>query len=137
MGCLVYGHSPTRAPFRLFGPQSKVPGVASNATNSPGHQWMGRVTWQVRPSIFNEAGYAYSYGAIVSDPTGSLARSNSPDVANAIKLPFTSQLNRIPSVLFDDAFSNLASFGQYRDYDRNHNVFDNASWIRGRHAMKF
>src|SRR6266704_1469582 len=137
MGRLIYDHIPTKEPFGLFGPQSAVPGVGSTSTNSPGHQWMGRVTWQVRPSIFNEAGYAYSYGAIVSDPTGSLARSNSPDVANAIKLPYTSQLNRIPSVLFDDAFSNLASFGQYRDYDRNHNVFDNASWIRGRHAMKF
>src|SRR6266704_520252 len=137
MGRPIYNHSQTKEPFGLFGPQSAVPGVGSTSTNSPGHQWMGRVTWQVRPSIFNEAGYAYSYGAIVSDPTGSLARSNSPDVANAIKLPYTSQLNRIPSVLFDDAFSNLASFGQYRDYDRNHNVFDNASWIRGRHAMKF
>src|SRR5882724_644332 len=137
MGRLVYDHIPTKEPFGLFGPQSRVPGVANNSTNSPGHQWMGRVTWQIAPSIFNEAGYAYSYGAIVSDPTGSLARSKSPDVANLIKLPYPAQLNRIPSVLFADAFSNLGGFGEYRDYNRNHNVFDNASWIRGRHAMKF
>jgi hypothetical protein len=137
MGRLVYDHIPTKEPFGLFGPQSRVPGVANNSTNSPGHQWMGRVTWQIAPSIFNEAGYAYSYGAIVSDPTGSLARSNSPDVANAIKLPYTAQLNRIPNLLFDDEFSSLAGFGEYRDYNRNHNAFDNVSWIRGRHAMKF
>jgi len=137
MGRLVYDHIPTKEPFGLFGPQSRVPGVANNSTNSPGHQWMGRVTWQIAPSIFNEAGYAYSYGAIVSDPTGSLARSNSPDVANAIKLPYTAQLNRIPNLLFDDGFNSLAGFGEYRDYNRNHNAFDNASWIRGRHAMKF
>ncbi|MGB4785028.1 MAG: carboxypeptidase-like regulatory domain-containing protein, partial [Candidatus Acidiferrum sp.] len=137
MGRLVYDHIPTKEPFGLFGPQSAVPGVGSTSTDSPGHQWMGRVTWQITPRIFNEAGYAYSYGAIVSDPTGSLARSNSPDVANLIKLPYPVQLNRIPSLLFDDAFSNLASFGEYRDYNRNHNAFDNASWIRGRHAMKF
>ncbi|HZE80965.1 MAG TPA: TonB-dependent receptor [Candidatus Polarisedimenticolia bacterium] len=137
MGRLVYDHIPTKEPFGLFGPQSKVPGVANNATDSPGHQWMGRVTWQITPSIFNEAGYAYSYGAIVSDPTGSLARSKSPDVANLIKLPYPAQLNRIPNLLFDDDFSSLAGFGEYRDYNRNHNAFDNMSWIRGRHAMKF
>src|SRR5229473_2954556 len=137
MGRLVYDHIPTKEPFGLFGPQSSVPGVANTSTDSPGHQWMGRVTWQISPSIFNEAGYAYSYGAIVSDPTGSLARSNSPDVANAIKLPYTAQLNRIPNLLFDDGFNSLAGFGEYRDYNRNHNAFDNASWIRGRHAMKF
>ena len=137
MGRLVYDHIPTKEPFGLFGPQSRVPGVASNATNSPGHQWMGRVTWQIAPSVFNETGYAFSYGAIVSDPTGSLARSKSPDVANAIKLPYPAQLNRIPNLLFDDGLNDLAGFGEYRDYNRNHNVFDNLSWNRGRHAMKF
>src|SRR5258708_8939221 len=137
MGCLVYDHIPTREPFGLFGPQSKVPGVASNATNSPGHQWMGRVTWQIAPSVFNETGYVYSYGAIVSDPTGSLARSKSTDVASTIKLPYAAQLNRIPNLLFDDGLDNLAGFAEYRDYNRNHNVFDNLSWTRGRHAMKF
>jgi hypothetical protein len=137
MGRVVYDHIPTKEPFGLFGPQSSVPGVGGTSTDSPGHQWMGRVTWQITPSMFNEAGYAYSYGAIISDPTGSLARRNSPDVANAIKLPYPVQLNRIPSLTFDDALSNLAGFGEYRDYNRNHNVFDNASWIRGRHAMKF
>jgi hypothetical protein len=40
-------------------------------------------------------------------------------------------------LLFDDEFSSLAGFGEYRDYTRNHNAFDNVSWIRGRHAMKF
>jgi Carboxypeptidase regulatory-like domain len=137
MGRLVYDHIPTTEPFGLFGGSRLVPGVANTSTDSPGHQWMGRVTWQVTPSIFNEAGYAYSYGAIISDPTGSLARTNSPDVANAIKLPYPVQLNRIPDLVFDDSLSNIAGFGQYRDYNRNHNVFDNASWIRGRHAMKF
>jgi hypothetical protein len=78
MGRLVYDHIPTTEPFGLFGPQSLVPGTATTSTDSPGHQWMGRVTWQVTPSVFNEAGYAYSYGAIVSNPTGSLAKSNSP-----------------------------------------------------------
>jgi len=137
MGRLVYDHIPTKEPFGLFGPQSRVPGVANNSTNSPGHQWMGRATWQVTPNIFNEVGYAYSYGAIVSDPTGSLAKSKSTDVAGTIKLPYPVQLNRIPNLLFDDGFNNLAGFGEYRDYNRNHNVFDNLSWIRGRHALKF
>ncbi len=137
MGRFVYDHIPTKEPFGLFGPQSSVPGVASNQTDSPGHQWMGRATWQVTPSIFNEAGYAYSYGAIVSNPTGSLARTNSPNVVAAIRLPYAAQLNRIPNLVFGNGLSSLAGFGEYLDYNRNHNLFDNLSWTRAAHAFKF
>ena len=137
MGRATWDHIPTVEPFGLFGPQSRVPGVATTQTDSPGHQYMGRATIQLTPSLFNEIGYAYSYGAIVSDPTGSLSSKKSTDVIAAVQLPYPQQLNRIPNLLFDDGFENLSGFGQYRDYNRNHNLFDNLSWNRGSHALKF
>ncbi len=137
MGRLVYDHIPTAEPFGLFGPQSSIPGVANTATDSPGHQWMGRATYQITPSIYNEAGYAYSYGAIVSDTTGTLSSKVSTDVAAAVKLPHPVTLGRIPNILFDDGLDSLVGFGSYRDYNRNHEIFDNLSWIRGKHSMRF
>ena len=137
MGRIVYDHLPTKEPFGLFGPQSNIPGVANTATDSPGHQYMGRATIQISQNILNETGYAYSYGAIISDTTGSLSAKTSPDVAAAIHLPYPRQLSRIPSLSFDDGFDSLFGFGQYRDYNRNHNLFDNLSWNHGHHALKF
>jgi len=137
MGRLVYDHIPTQEPFGLFGPQSPIPGVANTQTDSPGHQWMVRANYQLSANKINEVGYSYSYGAIVSDTTGSLASKNSPNVATAVKLPYPQQLTRIPNLLFDDNLSSLAGFGQYRDFNTNHNIFDNFSWIHGRHALKF
>lgn len=127
---------PTKEPYGLFGPQSSIPGVANTSTDSPGQQVMGRVTTQIKSSLFNELGYAYSYGAITSDTTGTLARAKSPDVVGAIKLPYTVSLARVPNVGFAD-LSGAAGFGEYRDFNYNHNLFDNLSWTLGKHSLKF
>jgi hypothetical protein len=137
MGRMIRDHIPTTEPFGLFGPQSPIPGVATTATDSPGNQYMGRATMQFSQNVLNELGYAYSYGAIVSDPTGSLGTKQSPHVAAAVQLPYARQLNRIPNLIFDDNLSSLVGFGQYRDFNYNHNLFDNFSWNHGRHALKF
>jgi hypothetical protein len=138
MGRFINDVIPTQEPFGLFGPQANLPGVGNTKTNSPGQQLMGRATFQISERLYNELGYAYSYGAITSDPTGLAARSKSPDVASAVKLPYAVTLDRIPSVVFDDfSGGTIGSFGQYRDFNRNHNLFDNFSWTKGHHAMKF
>src|SRR6266568_8982443 len=136
MGRFINDHIPTQEPFGLFGPQATLPGVGNTKTNSPGQQWMGRVTAQISERIYNEAGYAYSYGAITSDPTGLISRTNSPDIAAATHLPYSATLNRVPSLAFDDA-ETQGGFGQYRDYNRNHNAFDNLSWTAGKHSTKW
>jgi hypothetical protein len=89
-----------------------------------------------------EPGYAYSYGAIISNPIGVVAAGNSPDVAAAVKLPFTSSLSRVPSLTFTGAApstgaSGPGSFGPYRDYNRNHAAFGNVTKIWGNHTFKF
>ena len=111
---------------------SALPGVATTSSNAPGRNFTARVTMTVSPTTLNEVGYAYSYGGIVSDPTGLDTNANSPDVAGAITLPLTSTIPRIP----DLGFTGVVGFGPYRDFNRNHNVFDNFTRILGRHTMK-
>jgi hypothetical protein len=141
---LIHDNIPTKEPFGVFGPQASLPGVANTTTNSPGQQWMGRMVEQISNQAFNEIGYAYSYGAITSDPTGLIAKTNSPDVAalsdgtigTANALPFAVTLNRIPTLSFDDG-DTQGGFGQYRDYNRNYNLFDNLNLTIRKHATKY
>ncbi len=123
---------PTIEPGGLF-TASPLPGVATTSTNSPGRNYLGHFTAPLSATLVLDGGYAHSSGAIVSDPTGSILKANSPDIAAT--LPFTSTLNRVPSVTFQGG-SSLTSFGQYRDYDRNHNVFANVSKILGSHSLR-
>jgi hypothetical protein len=136
MGRYIHDGIPTKEPYGLFGPQTSIPGVASTSTDSPGQQIMGRINTQISNSVFNELGYAYSYGAITSDTTGLLARSNSPDIAQATNLPYKVTLHRVPNVGFAD-ISGIAGFGEYRDFNYNHNVFDNVSYVLGKHSLRF
>jgi hypothetical protein len=83
--------------------------------------------------LINEAGYAYGYGAIVSDPTGLDASVNSPDIN--VKLPYAVSLGRIPTMNFGGV-STLTGYGPYRDYNRNHNWFDNLTKTWKSHTLK-
>jgi hypothetical protein len=125
---------PTEEPGGLF-TGAVLPGVATTKTDSPGYSWVVRSAQTLRSNLLNEAGYAFSYGAIVSRPIGLNVTENSPNVAAAVKLPFVSTLNRIPSIA--PGYSGVAGFGPYDDFNRNHNFYDNMTWIRGRHTFKF
>jgi hypothetical protein len=85
-----------------------------------------------------DAGYAYSSGAIISDPTGQVLTVHSPDIKP--KLPFPVTLGRIPALVFCSAGSPCAQgvggFGPYRDYNHNHNVFGNVSKTLGQHSLR-
>ena len=135
MGRFENDSIPTVEPGGLF-TGSALPGVATTSTNSPGKQFSIRATSTIRPAIVNEVGYNYSYGGVTSDPTGLGAAANSPDVVTAIKVPFTVQVPRIPNLNFRDT-EGLFGFGSYRDFNRNHNWFDNLSLSHGKHTFKF
>ena len=55
-------------------------------------------------------------------------------------MPFPVTLGRIPALVYCSASSPCAQgvggFGPYRDYDRNHNVFANASKTLGQHSIR-
>jgi hypothetical protein len=126
---------PTQEPGGLF-TGDVLPGVATTSTNSPGWQAMGHYTYTIKPTLLNDGGYGFNYSAIISDPIGLNLSANSPDVINAITLPFASTLDRVPSLAIN-GISSIAGFGSYRDYNRDHNVFDNMTWIKGKHSFKF
>src|SRR5262249_41736492 len=99
---------PTQEPGGLF-TNNQIPGVAATNTNTPGRNVLGRVAQAVTPKLFNETGFAYSYGAIISRPTGLNSRANSPDI-NPL-LPFQSTLNRIPNI--NPGYTGVSGYGPY------------------------
>ena len=124
---------PTVEPRGLF-TGAALPGVSTTSTNSPGRGVNIRLTGTIKPTLINEGGYSYSYGAIISDPIGLDASVNSPDIR--LKLPFAVTLGRIPTMNFGGV-SSVSGFGPYRDYNRNHAWFDTLTKITGKHTLKF
>ncbi|MBS1867950.1 MAG: adenylyl cyclase, partial [Acidobacteria bacterium] len=130
---------PTQEPGGLFTGLG-VPGVATTSTNSPGRNFVAHATYVIRPTLVNDAGYSFSWGAVLSSPVGLLKSSNSPDISPT--LVFNTGVPRIPDIDFCALTANacgqgLTGFGPYRDYNKNHNIFDSLTWIRGHHSLKF
>ena len=113
-----------------------VPNISQTNTQSPGKNIVVALNTVIAPTLLNELQYAWSYGAVLSTNTGQLGASNSPDVASAIALPYPETLNRIPSISFGTSSASFFGFGSYRDYNKNHNVFDNVTKIVGNHTIK-
>jgi len=114
-----------------------LPGVATTSTNAPGHNYTVRGTITLNPTFLIEAGYGYSYAAIISNVLGLIGSDNSPDVNPT--LPFATTLGRIPTLTFAGTLStgsNIDGFGPYNDFNKNHTAFVNASKVLGRHAIK-
>ncbi|MFY9584862.1 MAG: carboxypeptidase regulatory-like domain-containing protein, partial [Candidatus Acidiferrales bacterium] len=133
-GRFVNDSIPTVEPGGVF-TGSALPGVATTNTNAPGRSFTTRITMTLSPTVLNELGYAYSYGAVLSDPTGLDSSTASSDVGPAITRPLSSTIARVPDLAFIRN-SGLFGFGPYRDFNRNHNFFDNFTRILGRHTVK-
>jgi hypothetical protein len=131
-GKLLWDAIPSTEPGGLF-TASPIAGVSGTATDSPGHNFTVRGTYTLSPTLLLEAGYGYSYGAIISNITGTIAQSASPDIKPT--LPFAPTILRVPTVTLT-GLSSLTGFGPYQDYNRNHSVFGNVSKIMGRHSIK-
>jgi len=132
-GRYIQDSIPTIEPGGLF-TGLNLPGVATTTTNSPGKGVVIRATSSFSPTLVNEGGYAYSYGAIISRVAGSISSAASPDVK--VTLPYPSTIARIPSLGFTNG-SSVTGFGPYDDFNRNHNVFDSLTKVAGRHTLKF
>ncbi len=123
---------PTQEPGGLF-TGSALPGVSTTSTNSPGRNWTARYFWTISPSLINDGGFSYSYGAIISQPIGLI----SSDVSKiSIPLPFRSTLDRVPGLNIS-GLSSLTGFGPYDDFNRNYNWYDNVTKLVGNHELKF
>lgn len=135
-GRMIYDEIPTVEPGGAFTNASSLPGVGNTVnqsnTNSPGHNYLGRATWTPTPTLVVEGGYDYSYGAILSSPTGYIAQKTSPDIQPT--LPFPTTLGIIPVLSFTGATS-LTSSGQYDVLSVDHNVFGQATKTLGTHTL--
>jgi hypothetical protein len=123
---------PTQEPGGLFTGLG-IPGIANTSTNSPGRNIAAHATITFTPTLLLDAGYAYSYGAVLSTPSGLDLVANSPDIRPT--LPFGLS-PRIPDLAFNDG-QTISGFGPYRDYNWNHNAFGNLTKTIGRHQLKF
>ena len=123
---------PTVEPGGLFTGLG-IPGVATTSTNAPGRNISVHGTVSFSPTLLSDMGYAYSYGAVISTPSGLALSANSPDINPT--LPFGLG-PRIPSLNFNDT-QGVGGFGPYKDYNRNHNAFFNLTKVLGKHTLKF
>jgi hypothetical protein len=124
---------PTVEPGGLFTGLG-VPGVATTSTNAPGKNVSVHGTVTFSPTMLADMGYAYSYGAVISAPSGLILSANSPDVAPTLPYGLGP---RLPGLNFTNATQGLAGFGPYNDYNRNHNAFFNLTKVIGNHSLKF
>ncbi len=124
---------PTQEPGGIY-TGLPLPGVANTQSNTPARVFAGHVTAALSPTLVNDAGYTYSWGGITSDPIGTMARANSPDIKPA--LPFASSAAVVPLLTFQNG-QGLSGFGPYRDYDKDQTVFDALSKSLGNHSLKF
>jgi outer membrane receptor protein involved in Fe transport len=123
---------PTIEPGGLF-QGNGYPGVNTTSTNAPGRIWLGHMTYVISPTFLVEGGYAYSHGALLSDPIGLTLNANSPDIKPT--LPYVSTLARVPALTFNGA-PTVTTYGPYRDYNRNHNVFGTVTKTLHTHTLR-
>jgi len=123
---------PTTEPGGLFS-CSTFPGGCVTHTKSPGRNFVVHATNTIRPTLLNEAGFAFTRSEIISNPDGLTAKSKDPDIN--VKEPFTNTQGVVPNLAFTSG-TTLAGYGPYKDYNRNYNFFDNVTWIKGRHTVR-
>jgi len=139
-GKFLHDTNPTIEAGGLF-TSLPVNGIATTSTNSPGHQYNIAATYTPTAKLVIEAGYRYSYGAILSSVIGAENFSQSPDVKTALAsaLPFANLLGRVPTITFCSPAcgTGISDFGPYSDYNVNHTVYGNVTKVLGSHTLKF
>ena len=124
---------PTTEPGGLFS-CSTFPGGCTTNTNSPGRQLSVHAVNVIRPNVLNDVAFTWNYSAIVSTPVGLTAKVNATDI-NPTE-PFANPDGVVPNLSFTGG-TTLAGIGPYKDYNRNYNLLESLSWIKGRHTFRF
>ena len=124
---------PTTEPGGLFtGPPS--PMAPSPTPTRPGRALVMHALNTIRPTMLNEAGFNFSQSRIVATPVGLTSKANSPDINPAE--PFANTQGVVPTVTLTGGTS-IIGYGPYNEHNRNYTFFDNVTWIKGRHTLKF
>ena len=134
-GRYIQDNVPTTEPGGLFA-GSPLPGISSTSTNAPGRNVVAHVTAQLSSSIVNEVAYNYSWGAINSNITGLI---DDPAFTGSLvnNLPFSDPYNRVPGVSITALSGVAIPVSPYFERNIDKNLYDNLSWVRGSHSLRF
>ena len=124
---------PTQEPGGLF-TGAVVPGVGTTSTNAPGRSYVVHAVNTLRPTLLNDAAFNFTQSAIHSTAIGLLQKSLNPDIN--VPEPFANTQQIVPELTFTGG-SSIAGFGPYDEFNRNYNIFESVTWIKGRHTLKF
>src|SRR5207248_1495788 len=89
-------------------------------------------TLTLTPTLLIDAGYRYSYGALINKAVGAINFDKSPDIKSAVgsTLPFANLLGRVPALTVT-GISTTGPAGQtspaapYNDFNVNHTYYGN------------
>jgi hypothetical protein len=125
---------PTTEPGGLFAGEP-LPGISSTATNAPGKNFVAHATAILTPTIVNEAGFNYSWGAINSELTGIV---DSPSFTGALtnNFPYTDPYKRVPGVSIVGLTGVALPAAPYHERNIDKEVYDNFSITRGSHSIR-
>ncbi len=124
---------PTTEPGGLF-TGSTIPNLATTNTNSPGRSYVVHAVDSIRPSLLNDIAFDFAQSAIHSTPVGLSNKSDNPDIN--VPEPFQNSQGVIPELSFTGG-SSVLGYGPYNEFNKNYNVFDSVTWIKGAHIFKF
>ncbi len=130
---------PSQEPGGLFN-GSTLPGVSNSNTTAPGTQHLGHATYTFTPTLLVDAGYAYSYGAVISQPAGSSASVNATDIKPTLPFStattaFSTSAGVVPSIS-STGISAISNVGVYNDLDHNNNFYGDVTKTLGQHTFK-
>jgi hypothetical protein len=124
---------PTQEPGGLF-TSAVIPNVATTSTNSPGRSYVVHAVNTITPTVLNDVAFDFTQSAIHSNAIGLMQKSLNPDIN--VPEPFTNSQEIVPELTFTSG-SSLLGYGPYNEFNKNYNIFDSLTWIRGRHTLKF
>jgi hypothetical protein len=111
--------------------------VASNTTITPGTSHLGHLTYVRSPQTIFDFGYSFTYGGILSTPTGLLTQTTSPDVTGAAAgMPYgvSAALGIIPGLSFQNG-PTITGPGIFNEHSRDHNIFASMTRTFGQHTL--
>jgi hypothetical protein len=136
-GRYMHDDAPENAPLGLWGAYNNFPGVASDTLDAPGRNVVGNLTWTITPRLTNEVEYVYTWGGIDITEAGIIESSSfTSQLTNNWSYPDT--YGRGPNLGIEGT-SLAAGPGNAPYHERNidQSIIDNASFVAGRHALRF
>jgi hypothetical protein len=136
-GRAMQDETPENFPLGLFA-GANYPGLVNTSVNAPGENVVGNLTYTITPNLVNEAEFAYSQGTINATLSGV---ANSPTVASQLtnNTAYKDPYGRIPSITITTGSITGISQGSapYDERNLDRTLFDNLSWSKGKHSLRF